>query len=408
MDIFLGALVGDCMGFLTLQDIFCASYPEYECTHALPAHVRKAARAVMQCRTAALGGHVQACPDGHFTRIWYNSCRHRSCPQCASLQTERWLTLQQARLLACDHYHVIFTLPHDLNALWLANVPVMSGLLFQVVRDTLDTLLADPKYLGAQPGIIAALHTWSQTLVLHPHLHCLVTGGGLTPDGHWKAVRNGFLLPVRVVMAVVRGKMLDAIRRAFARDELVLPEAMRPQQFLNRLNRLGHAQTTPWNVHIRERYRHGAGVVTYLARYLRGGPLKNARLVAWDGDRVTFTYRASAAEQASGAAPRSRMTLSSADFLQRWLLHVPAPHTRTVRSYGLYHHTHTEALACCRVQVGQPPVVVPVALDWQTVCAQRGDVHPERCPACGQLLVCTGVIPRGGAPPPRWIGEHAA
>ena len=408
MDIFLGALVGDCMGFLTLQDIFCASYPEYECTHALPAHVRKAARAVMQCRTAALGGHVQACPDGHFTRIWYNSCRHRSCPQCASLQTERWLTLQQARLLACDHYHVIFTLPHDLNALWLANVPVMSGLLFQVVRDTLDTLLADPKYLGAQPGIIAALHTWSQTLVLHPHLHCLVTGGGLTPDGHWKAVRNGFLLPVRVVMAVVRGKMLDAIRRACARDEWVLPEAMRPQQFLNRLNRLGHAQTTPWNVHIRERYRHGAGVVTYLARYLRGGPLKNARLVAWDGDRVTFTYRASAAEQASGAAPRSRMTLSSADFLQRWLLHVPAPHTRTVRSYGLYHHTHTEALACCRVQVGQPPVVVPVALDWQTVCAQRGDVHPERCPACGQLLVCTGVIPRGGAPPPRWIGEHAA
>jgi len=408
MDIFLGALVGDCMGFLTLQDIFCASYPEYECTHALPAHVRKAARAVMQCRTAALGGHVQACPDGHFTRIWYNSCRHRSCPQCASLQTERWLTLQQARLLACDHYHVIFTLPHDLNALWLANVPVMSGLLFQVVRDTLDTLLADPKYLGAQPGIIAALHTWSQTLVLHPHLHWLVTGGGLTPDGHWKAVRNGFLLPVRVVMAVFRGKMLDAIRRACARDELVLPEAMRPQQFLNRLNRLGHAQTTPWNVHIRERYRHGAGVVTYLARYLRGGPLKNARLVAWDGDRVTFTYRASAAEQASGAAPRSRMTLSSADFLQRWLLHVPAPHTRTVRSYGLYHHTHTEALACCRVQVGQPPVVVPVALDWQTVCAQRGDVHPERCPACGQLLVCTGVIPRGGAPPPRWIGEHAA
>ena len=396
------------MGFLTLQDIFCASYPEYDCTHALPAHVRRAARAIMQCRTAALGGHVQARPDGHVSRVWYNSCRHRSCPQCAYLQTERWLALQQARLLACDHYHVIFTLPHDLNPLWLANVPVMTTLVFQAVRDTLCTLLADPKYLGAQPGIIAALHTWSQTLVLHPHLHCLVPGGGLTPDGHWKAVRNGFLLPVRVVMAVFRGKMLGALRRACARDALVLPEAMRPQQLLNLLNRLGHPRKTRWNVCIMERYAHGAGVVTYLARYLRGGPIKNARLVAWEGDRVTFTYRVSAEEHASGATQQSRMTLSSVDFLHRWLLHVPAPQTRVVRSYGLYHHTHAEALGLCRAQVGQPPVVVPVALDWQTACAQRGDAHPERCPTCGQLLVCTVVIPRGGAPPFGLVEERAA
>src|SRR2546422_994480 len=179
------------MGLVTLQDIFCASYPDYERTHALPAHVRRAARAIIQCRTAALGGHVQACPDGHVSRVWYNSCRHRSCPQCAYLQTERWLALQQARLLACDHYHVIFTLPHDLNSLWLANVPVMTTLLCQAVRDMLCTLLADPKYLGAQPGIIAALHTWSQTLLLRPHLHCLVTGGGLTPAGQWGTVRRG-------------------------------------------------------------------------------------------------------------------------------------------------------------------------------------------------------------------------
>ena len=171
------------MALVTLQTIFQDAFPAYEQTHPLPAHVRRAARAIMQCRTAALGGHVQACPDGHMARIWYNSCRHRACPQCAYLQTERWLALQQARLLACDHYHVIFTLPHELNPLWLANVPVMTTLLFQAVRDTLGTLLADPKYLGAQPGIIAALHTWSQTLVLHPHVHCLVTGGGLTPDG---------------------------------------------------------------------------------------------------------------------------------------------------------------------------------------------------------------------------------
>jgi hypothetical protein len=303
------------MALVTLQTIFQDAFPAYEQTHPLPSHVRRAARAIMQCRTAALGGHIQACPDGHMSRIWYNSCRHRSCPQCAYLQTERWLALQRARLLACDHYHVIFTLPHDLNPLWLANVPVMTTLVFQAVRATLDSLLADPKSLGAQPGILAALHTWSQTLVLHPHVHCLVTGGGLTPDGQWKAVRNGFLLPARVVMAVFRGKMLAAIRQALARETLALPEGMRPQPLRNLLTRLGHPTKTKWNVRIMERYRHGAGVVTYLARYLRGGPIKNARLVAYDGERVTFLHRARQEEAEGGSASSQRMTLAVADFL---------------------------------------------------------------------------------------------
>jgi hypothetical protein len=396
------------MALVTLQTIFYDAFPAYAQTHPLPAHVRKAARAIMQCRTAALGGHVQACPDGHIARVWYNSCRHRSCPPCASLQTERWLALQQARLLSCDHSHVLFTLPHDLNALWLANVPVMTTLLFQAVRDTLGTLLADPKYLGAQPGIIAALHTWSQTLVLHPHVHGLVTGGGRTPAGQWVAVRHGFLLPMRVVMAVFWGKMLAALRRAVDRDAVVLPETMRPQPLLNLLNRLGHPKKTPWNVRIMERYRHGAGVVTSLARYLRGGPIKNARLVAWDGERVTLLYRARQEEGDAGPASSQRMTLPVADFLQRWLQHVPVPQTRVVRCYGLYHHTHMEALARCRAHLGQAPVAVPEPLVWQTACAQRGDAHPERCPACGQLLVCTEGIPRAGAPPPVLAEARAA
>src|SRR5919109_4777092 len=355
------------MALVTLQMIFQDAFPAYEQRHALPAHVRRAAHAVMQCRTAALGGHIQACPDGHVARVWYNSCRHRSCPQCAYLQSERWLTLQRARLLACDHYHVIFTLPHELNPLWLANVQVMTTLLLQAVRDTLCTLLADLRYLGAQPGILAALHTWSQTLVLHPHVHCLVTGGGLTPDGHWKAVHHGFLLPARVVMAVFRGKMVAAIRQTFARGALALPEPMRPQQLVNLLNRPGHPTKTKWNVRIMERYRHGAGVVTYLARYLRGGPLKNGRLVAYDGARVTFTCRTRHAE-ADSARPRlQRMTLPVADFLQRWLLHVPMPQTRVVRSYGLYHPSHAAALAVCRAALGQPPMAIPEPLVWQTL-----------------------------------------
>jgi hypothetical protein len=242
---------------------------------------------------------------------------------------------------------------------------------------------------------------------LHPHLHCLITGGGLTPAGQRRAVRHGFLLPARVVMAVFRGKMVDAIRQTCARGAFALPEAMRPQQLFNLLNRLGHPRQTKWNVRIMERYRHGAGVVTYLARYLRGGPIKNARLMAWDGERVTFSYRPRSEETDGGEPAPQRMTLPVADFLQRWLRHVPMPQTRVVRSYGLYHPSHAAALAVCRAELGQPPLEAPAALDWQTVCAQRGEAHPERCPTCGQLLVCTGVIPRGGAPP-RLASEECA
>jgi Putative transposase len=157
-----------------------------------------------------------------------------------------------------------------------------------------------------------------------------------------------------------------------------------------------------------ERYRHGAGGVTYLARYLRGGPIKNARLVAYDGDRVTCTSRARQEEAEAGAASLQRMTLPGAALLRRWLLPVPGPQTRVVRADGRYQPTHAAALAVCRPALGQAPMEGPVCLDWQTGCAQRGETHPERCPTCGQRLGCTGVIPRGGAPPRLASGECAA
>ncbi|HSF28993.1 MAG TPA: transposase zinc-binding domain-containing protein [Candidatus Tectomicrobia bacterium] len=202
---------------ITLQTILQLGYVAYARTHGLSDYARRAGGAVVGCRTAVLGGHVQACPDGHVARVWDHSGRHRLCPPCAWVQVERWLTKQKVRLLACEHYHVIFTMPHELNDLWLANVMMMAQLLFASVHETLVELLGDPKHLGAKPGSIATLHTWSQTLILHPHLHCLVTGGGLTEGGQWVAVRNGFLLPMRVVMTVFRGKLLAAIRQGSCR-----------------------------------------------------------------------------------------------------------------------------------------------------------------------------------------------
>jgi putative transposase/transposase-like zinc-binding protein len=378
---------------LTLQQILQQGYAAFERCHPLPAYVRKAAWALLVCRTAVLGGHIQTCPEGHVERVWYNSCRHRLCPPCAWLQVERWLMTQKARLLACEPYHVIFTLPSELHALWRANVPVMTTLLFASVRDTLLELLGDEKYLGATPGIIATLHPWSQTLRLHPHLHSLVTGGGLTRTGQWVAVHNGFLLPSRVVMALFRGKLLAALRRALRQGQLQLPVGMHPQRCENLLNKLGRAK---WNVHLRERYPHGAGVLTYLARYLRGGPLANRRLVSCAHGEVTFRYRVNGE---AAESPRSGlMTLPIEEFIGRYLRHVPPPGSRVVRAYGLYAPTKGDTVAVCRAQLGQGPVATPVVLDWQMVCRQYGGEPPEQCPVCGRLLVCSGVIPRSSGP----------
>jgi hypothetical protein len=397
------------MASRVLQQLLDAHYPEYERTHALPEHVREAVHCLRKCRTAALGGHVQACPEGHVERVWYNSCRHRFCPQCAQLQTAQWLERQRARLLACDHYHVIFTVPRELNALWLANVRVLANVLFHAAWDTLSALLGDPKYLGATPGMIAALHTWGQTLVLHPHLHCLVTGGGLAGDT-WQAVRNGYLLPARVVMPVFRGKLLAAIHTALDAGQVTLPAGMTLAQLRMLLHRLGRQQ---WHVQIMTRYAQGQGVATYLARYLRGGPLKPGRIVSWDAQAVIFRYADNQDRDAQGRGTRKLLPLSAEDFLQRWLLHVPPPGLQVVRSYGLYAPAKRDTLAQCRQGLGQAPLVAPPALDWQSYCAQQGPQHPERCPVCGQRLLRTATVlpertarrpvplPQSGTPPAR-------
>jgi hypothetical protein len=386
-----------------LQQLLDAHYPAFEQTHSLPAHVRDAVHALRSCRTAALGGHVQACPEGHIERVWYNSCRHRFCPQCTQLQIAQWLERQQARLLSGDHYHVIFTIPSELNALWLANVRELATRLFHAAWATLSELLGDPKYLGATPGMIAAVHTWGQTLVLHPHLHCLVTGGGWT-GAHWKAIRNGYLLPARVVMAMFRGKFLAALHTVLDAGQLTLPAGMALAQLRMLLHRLGR---TKWHVQIMTRYAHGQGIATYLARYLRGGPLKPSRIVSWDDQRVTFRYADNQAPDAQGRGTCKVMTLSTEEFFQRWLLHVPPPGFAVVRAYGLYAPAKRETLAECRQVLGQAPLALPQRLDWQSYCAQQGPQHPECCPVCGQRLIRTASVapqrthrPVGLAPPP--------
>jgi Putative transposase/Transposase zinc-binding domain len=340
----------------------------------------------MNCRSMALGGHVKKCPNGHVEGVWYNSCGHRSCPQCSHLGKERWLEKQKARLLACDHFHVIFTVAHELDELWRLNTRLMIELLFRSARDTLFELLADERHLGAQPGVMMALHTWGRTLSFHPHVHCLVTGGGITSRGKWRAVTNGYLLPVRVVRVIFRGKFLDGVSKVLDRGELRLPAEMSEQKLKNLLNQLGRKK---WNVCIRERYAHGSGVITYLARYVRGGPMSNQKLLCVDEASVTFRYR----DHRDGKV--KPMTLTSEQFIARALWHVPEKGMQVVRHYGLYGRCGKALRDQGRAQLDQEverdPEVLTVAQYWQRV----GHSEKLHCPVCGEPMIRVGRFGRG-------------
>jgi hypothetical protein len=315
---------------VTIQHIRQRGYAGFEARHPLPAYVRTAVWALLACRTARLGGHIQACPAGHVERVWYNSCRHRRCPPGAWLQVARWLGRQQVRLRACDHDPVIFTMPDELRGLWLAHGRAMTNLLCATVHATLDARLGDAKDLGACPGLLAALHTWSQTWVWPPPLHCLVPGGGLTDAGPWHPVRHGVLLPARVVMAVLRGQRLAAVDAAVQRGTRTRPDGRLLRPWAIWRNTLGRQK---WHVDLRERYAHGTGVLTSVARSLRGGPLANQRLVSGTPQAVTWRYRRN--REPAGRPGAGRLTFSMAEVIRRDLRHVPDPGTKVVRCSGL-------------------------------------------------------------------------
>jgi hypothetical protein len=379
----------------TLRGIFQTHFETYAKQHRLPAYVHRAAYWISRCRTADLGGHTRRCPEGHVERTFYNSCHQRGCPQCQALATEQWLERQRARLLACAHHHLIFTIPHELNALWCWNRAAMAQLLFGCVREVLFELLADPRYLGATPAFISALHTWGRSLSLHPHIHVLIADGGLR-DGRWIEPRRSHFLPARVLMLVFRGKLLHALQRALERGELRVPSDSSRERTRSLFNRLGRKK---WNVHIRARYAHGAGVAAYLARYLKGGPLKNTQLIEADAARIAFRYRPHRDED-DASDGTLEMTLTPEAFLTRYLAHVPVPRLQAVRGYGLYGQRQGSALDHARAQLGQVPVVEPEPVSVSQFIARFEHADgSSRCPRCGAPLVFTSLMRHGTGPP---------
>ena len=370
----------------TLQSIFEQGFSAYAQDHGLAAKHYKAANAIINCRTEAMGGHIQRCPDNHEQHIQYHSCKHRSCPQCNALPKARWVEAQQARLLHCDHYHVVFTLPHELLNLWRYNTHWFADTLFQTARDTLITLLKDPKHLGALPGILMALHTWGRTLNLHPHIHCLVTGGGLDDANEWRRLPYDYLLPVAVVKALYRGKLLARLWSALSQHELTLPPDTTQGQVQRLLRQLGDKT---WNVRIQERYEHGRGVMLYLSRYIKGGAITQQRLVNASPEQVIFAYKDHRDKQ------HKTMTLPQTQFIERILWHVPETGQHIVRHYGLYSHQGRGKRNRCRTFLNQAPEQDKIdPVDWQRFMVEQGKPAAGTCTQCGQALVrCVSIAP---------------
>jgi len=356
----------------------------------LPTEHRRILLALSSCRTATLGGHVETCDHCQHRRIAYNSCRNRHCPKCQASACARWMEARAQELLPVEYFHVVFTLPETFNGVALANRRIIHDVLFNAVAQTLLEIAANPKHLGAKIGFIAILHTWGQNLSLHPHVHCVVPGGGLSADGsRWVPCRPGFFLPVRVLSKVFRGKFIDLLKRAHSKTPL---RGIADDGALDAL--INASIATDWVVYAKPPFGGPQQVLKYLSRYTHRIAISNRRLVAMDDHSVTFHWK----DYAHSNQPK-RMTLEAGEFLRRFLMHgVPTGFMR-IRHFGLLaNRFRTRDLARCREllataapahQVGPPDPIHPA------------DGH-ERCPVCGKgRMVRTELIRSIVMPPPR-------
>ena len=329
----------------------------------VPLHWLKAIDQLTRCRTSVLGGHAQYCENGHLTGVWYNSCRHRFCPQCRALPTERWLKSTEAILLDSAHHHVIFTMPSELHALWRYNKALLNDLLFKTAQETLKTFARDARYLNAMPGILCVLHTWGRSLSIHPHIHAVISHGGLNQQGEWIIPKKDSLFPQKPVMMVFRGKLLALMKTALEKGELKFPAQTQKSDVSNLLNKLGRRA---WVVHFCRRYEHARGVVKYLSRYVKSGPFKNTQLVSADRGQVCFRYFDHQSKQTKW------LKLGEQQFIRRLLEHVPEPGKPMVRYSGLYNSAARSKLNLAREALGQKELEASEVLDWQEYLADKG------------------------------------
>lgn len=341
----------------------------------MPPEQYKAMRHIEACRTAALGGHVERCDTCDHERISYNSCRDRHCPKCQFLKKEMWLEDRLNDFLPINYFHVVFTIPDSLNTIALNNQKIVYDIFFRSISETLKQLSSDTKHLGATIGFIAVLHTWGQNLQYHPHIHCIVTGGGFSNDRtQWVDARSQFLFPVKVMGSLFRGKFLAYLKTAYGRGTLTTNIK---RHFSSLLTTLYH---TDWVVYAKPPFKQPETVFTYLARYTHRIVISNHRIVKIDSDRVYFRWR----DYADGNKEKI-MALDAYEFIRRFLLHVLPKKYVKIRHFGLLSNRNRHTLlATCRQLLQVNPVDHEIAVEsWKQTLLRLISFDVDRCPCCG-------------------------
>jgi hypothetical protein len=381
------------MGRLALEvaDIFRAHGPAWrqaQQTH-LSLEQLKVMSAIEQCRTATLGGHVLCCPACEHQEIAYNSCRNRHCPKCQASAAKRWLEARQADLLPVEYYHVVFTLPAPISAIAYTNKAVIYGLLFEIAAETLRTIAADPKHLGAQIGATLVLHTWGSALTHHPHIHGIVPGGGLSLDGErWISCKPGFFLSVRVLSRLFRRRFLEALSTAHAAGQLqFFGESAHLSEVAAFADWLAPLKKCEWVVYAKRPFAGPAAVLAYLSRYTHRVAIANSRLISMDERGITFRWKD---YRAKGKTRHKTMTLTTDEFIRRFLLHVLPSGFHRIRHYGLLANTgRRDNLARIRELLHVAPAEAKVT-DTSAESVQPIFV----CPDCGAAMIIVEILAR--------------
>ena len=352
---------------------------------------RRVMSAIELCRTAELGGHTEVCTSCGLIRCAYNSCRNRHCPKCQGTSRLQWLTDRQAELLPVPYFHVVFTMPAPISEIAFHNKAKLYDILFRAAAETLRTIAKDPRHLGAEIGLIAVLHTWGQNLHHHPHLHCVVPGGGVSPDGsRWVACKPGFFLPVRVLSMLFRRLFLQHLQSAFDAGELrfsgALVDLAKPAVFAQRL---AQVRRVPWVVYAKPPFGGPEQVLAYLGRYTHRVAIANSRLLELTEDRVSFRWKDYRHHNKAKV-----MSLEVFEFIRRFLLHSLPDGFHRIRHYGFLANGHrTAKLALCRQLLAVVPSVNTSQTASDRPLAAQSIKSLQLCPCCGGTMVTLDALP---------------
>jgi hypothetical protein len=383
-------------------DIFRQYGAIYRKSHEMPFNQLRAMRAIELCRTAELGGHVEECDTCGSIRISYNSCRNRHCPKCQFLNKERWIEARAEDLLPIEYFHVVFTITDELNPLALRNQRVLYNILFRSVSETLTELSRDPEHLGAELGFISILHTWGQNLMDHPHIHCIVTGGGLSEDGkRWVSCRDGFFLPVKVLSRLFRGKFLDYLKKSYESGKLEfhgeISELEDPEQFAIFLRGLYEKE---WVVYCKRPFKGIEMVLEYLGRYTHKVAISNHRIIGIEDKKVLFSWR----DYADGNRDKI-MRVDVFEFIRRYLLHILPERFVKIRYYGLLgNRNRRQKIGQCRSLLGVSNEIKKENGNerWEEFLMRVCGIDIMRCPFCkkGRMVIKEIIFPKRFYRPP--------